>query len=189
MSTAIRRSEKLIDPATGRQVPSVEVPPPDLPENEPRRLKRAPKLPALPRDRDLAELGKAHVLLRQEDEELREAVMRARHGEPGASIRGLREDRVREVPRDALGGEAARCWLALSGEERADTAVMAPTHEIRRQTNDSIRAGLAEEGTLHGRTLDRTLGDDRSEIERVRNERTQEQSRRRDRSQDRGFSM
>ena len=93
-------------------------------------------------------------VLRQEDEELREAVLRARHGEPGASIRGLREDRVREVPRDDLGGEAARCWLALSGEERADTAVMAPTHGIRRQANEAIREGLADEGTLHGRTLE-----------------------------------
>ena len=93
-------------------------------------------------------------VLRQEDPELREAVMRARHGEPGDSIRELREDRVREVPRDDLGGEAARCWLALSGQERADTAVMAPTHEIRRQANEAIRGGLADEGTLHGGTLE-----------------------------------
>ena len=93
-------------------------------------------------------------VLRQEDPELREAVLRARYGEPGESIRGLRHDRVREVPRDELGDEAARCWLALAPEERADTAVMAPTHEIRRQTNEAIREGLAEEGTLHGRTLE-----------------------------------
>ena len=92
-------------------------------------------------------------VMRQEDDELREAAMRARHGEPGASIRGLRRDRVREVPREALGDEAARCWLALSSDERADTAVMAPTHEIRRRTNQAIRAGLEEEGTLHGRVL------------------------------------
>ena len=93
-------------------------------------------------------------VLRQEDPELREAVLRARHGEPGESIRGLRADRVREVPRDELGEEAARCWLALTPEERADTAVMAPTHEIRRQTNEAIREGLAEEGTLRGRVLE-----------------------------------
>ena len=92
-------------------------------------------------------------VLRQEDGELREAVLRARHGEPGESIRGLRHERVREVARDDLGAEAARCWLALKPDERADTAVMAPTHEIRRQTNRAIRAGLAEEGLLHGRTL------------------------------------
>ena len=92
-------------------------------------------------------------VLRQEDPELREAVLRARYGEPGESIRGLRHDRVREVPRDELGEEAARCWLALTPDERADTAVMAPTHEIRRQTNRAIREGLAEEGTLRGRVL------------------------------------
>ena len=92
-------------------------------------------------------------VLRQEDGELREAVLRARHGEPGESIRGLRHERVREVARDDLGAEAARCWLALKPDERADTAVMAPTHEIRRQTNRAIREGLAEEGLLHGRTL------------------------------------
>ncbi|MDE0173395.1 MAG: hypothetical protein OYH76_05480, partial [Defluviicoccus sp.] len=38
-------------------------------------------------------------------------------------------------------------------EERADTAVMAPTHEIRRQANRAIREGLADDGTLHGRVL------------------------------------
>ena len=31
---------------------------------------------------------------------------------------------------------------------------MAPTHEIRRQANEAIREGLADEGTLHGRTLE-----------------------------------
>ncbi|MDD9991280.1 MAG: AAA family ATPase, partial [Rhodospirillales bacterium] len=92
-------------------------------------------------------------VLRQEDPELREAVLRARYGEPGESIRGLRHDRVREVARDELGDEAARCWLALTPDERADTAVMAPTHEIRRRTNRAIREGLAEEGTLHGGVL------------------------------------
>ena len=93
-------------------------------------------------------------VLRQRDEELREAVLRARHGAPGESIRSLREGRVREVPREALGDEAARCWLALGAEERADTAVMAPTHEIRRRTNEAIREGLAEEGALRGRVLE-----------------------------------
>ena len=93
-------------------------------------------------------------VLRQRDEELREAVLRARYGAPGESIRSLREGRVREVPREALGDEAARCWLALAPEERADTAVMAPTHEIRRRTNEAIREGLSEEGTLRGRVLE-----------------------------------
>ncbi len=45
---AALRPARPIDPATGRQVPPVEVPPPDLPENELRSLRRAPKLPPLP---------------------------------------------------------------------------------------------------------------------------------------------
>lgn len=93
------------------------------------------------------------AVMRQEADKLRELVMRARYGAPGASICGLQQDRVREVPRDCLSEEAARCWLALAPEERADTAVMVPTHEIRRHTNPAIREGLAEESTLHGRTL------------------------------------
>ena len=58
---AVLRPARPIDPATGRQVPPVEVPPPDLPANELRNLRRAPKLPPLPRDPGLAELGKTHA--------------------------------------------------------------------------------------------------------------------------------
>ena len=92
-------------------------------------------------------------VLRQKDAELLRAVMHARHGEAGEAMGLLGRDRVREVPREKLGPEAARRWLALTPEERADTAVMAPTHEIRRQANTAIREGLEEDGILHGRAL------------------------------------
>ena len=92
-------------------------------------------------------------VLRQRDPALLASVMHARHGEAGAAIRGLGAERVREVDREELGAEAARCWLALSPEDRAETAIMAPTHEIRRQTNEAVREGLAGEGVLHGRAL------------------------------------
>ena len=58
---AALRPARPVDPATGRQVPAVEVPPPDLPANELRSLRRAPKLPALPRDPDAKALGAAHA--------------------------------------------------------------------------------------------------------------------------------
>ena len=58
---AALRPARPVDPATGKQVPPVEVPPPDLPVNELRNLRRAPKLPPLPRDPGLAELGKTHA--------------------------------------------------------------------------------------------------------------------------------
>ena len=92
-------------------------------------------------------------VLRQRDPELLAAVMRSRTGEPGAAITGLGK-RVREVGREELGAQAGRCWLALPPEERAGTAVMAPTHAIRRQANEAVREGLAREGVLHGRVLE-----------------------------------
>ena len=93
-------------------------------------------------------------VLRQRDPALPASVMHAREGEAEAAIRGLGDRRVREVEREELGAEAGRCWLALSPENRAETAIMAPTHEIRRQTNEAVRVGLAEEGALHGRALE-----------------------------------
>ena len=91
-------------------------------------------------------------VLRQRDPELRATVGRAREGEPGAAIAAL-GNRVREVRREELGIEAARRWLALAPEQRADTLILAPTHAIRRQANEAVREGLAEEGVLRGRTL------------------------------------
>ena len=91
-------------------------------------------------------------VLRQRDPELREAVLRSREGEPAAAIEGL-GDGVREAPREALGYEAARRWLALTPEARDDTLLLAPTHAIRRQANEAVREGLELEGTLHGRVL------------------------------------
>ena len=89
---------------------------------------------------------------RQRDPELRAAVGLAREGEPGAAIAEL-GNRVREVPPEALGIEAGRRWLALAPEHRADTLILAPTHAICRQANDTVREGLGEEGVLRGRTL------------------------------------
>ena len=89
---------------------------------------------------------------RQRDPELRAAVGLAREGEPGAAIAGL-GNRVREAPPEELGLEAGRRWLALAPEHRADTLILAPTHAICRQANDTVREGLAEEGVLRGRTL------------------------------------
>ena len=89
---------------------------------------------------------------RQRDPELRAAVGLAREGEPGAAIAEL-GNRVREAPPEELGIEAGRRWLALAPEHRADTLILAPTHAICRQANDTVREGLAEEGVLRGRTL------------------------------------
>ena len=91
-------------------------------------------------------------VLRQRDPELLAAVGLARQGAPGAAIAELGE-RVREAPREELGIEAGRRWLALAPEHRADALILAPTHAICRQANEAVREGLAEEGVLSGRAL------------------------------------
>ncbi|MDE0698981.1 MAG: AAA family ATPase [Boseongicola sp.] len=91
-------------------------------------------------------------VLRQRDPALLEAVRRSREGAPGEATEILGE-RVREVPRGELGAEAGRRWLALGPEERTNTAIMAPTHAIRREVNAAVREGLAAEGALDGPSL------------------------------------
>ena len=91
-------------------------------------------------------------VLRQKDPDLKTAAGRARAGEPRAAI-GELGPRVSEYPREALGPEAGRRWLALPPEDRAGALILAPTHAIRRQVSDTVREGLEAEGLLHGRAL------------------------------------
>ena len=102
-------------------------------------------------------------VLRQRDPTLAAAVAHVREGHPDLALRTLGEG-VQETDGETLGEAAGRIWLALPDEARADTAVLAPTHAMRREIHATIREGLALEGTLHGRPLvierliDRRLG-------------------------------
>ena len=91
-------------------------------------------------------------VLRQRDPRLAAAVAHARDGHPELALRTLGE-RVHKTPRELLGEAAGRVWLALPPEARATTAVLAPTHAIRREIHDTIREGLSTEGALDGRAL------------------------------------
>ena len=91
-------------------------------------------------------------VLRQRDPGLLAAVTAAREGDPGGAISGL-GNRVREAPPDQLGRTAAQRWLALPQVERERTAVLAPTHLIRGDINQTVREGLLDEGVLHGEAL------------------------------------
>ena len=75
-----------------------------------------------------------------------------RDGHPDLALRTL-GTRVQETARETLGEAAGRIWLALPDAARAETAVLAPTHAMRREIHATIREGLALEGTLHGATL------------------------------------
>ena len=102
-------------------------------------------------------------VLRQRDPTLAAAVAHVREGHPDLALRTLGEG-VQETDGETLGEAAGRIWLALPDAARADTAVLAPTHAMRREIHAAIREGLALESTLHGRALlierliDRRLG-------------------------------
>ena len=91
-------------------------------------------------------------VLRQRDSGLLQATATAREGDPGRAIAGL-GDRVFEALPHRLGTTVAERWLALPGEDRAQTTLIAPTHLIRGDINKRVREGLLEEGVLHGKPL------------------------------------
>ncbi len=88
-------------------------------------------------------------ILRQKDPELKGAVEASIAGDLHRAFEKL-GDRVAEVNPDNLAGAAAARWLRLSERERADTGVMAPSHELRRQINGHIRERLARDGVING---------------------------------------
>ncbi len=91
-------------------------------------------------------------VLRQRDPALKAAVEHLKEGRPREALREL--EHVHEAPQQELGAEAARLWLALDPEDRARTAILAPTHFIRAEIHRVVRDGLAREGVLHGRELE-----------------------------------
>ena len=106
--------------------------------------------------RQLQQAGMACAVMddirRQRNPGLKAAVLDAIAGKPGAALTRLGAD-VLEVNREDLGTSAARIWLALSPEDRGETALMAPTHVLRREINATVREGLRQEGALRGRRV------------------------------------
>ena len=92
-------------------------------------------------------------ILRQKDPELREAVEASLAGDIKSAFEKL-GDRVAEVNPDNLAGAAAARWLRLSENERENTGLMAPSHELRREINGHIRERLARDGVLRGPAYD-----------------------------------
>ena len=88
-------------------------------------------------------------IMRQRDPALKEAVEASLAGD----IRGAFEKlgpNVAEVQPDNIAGAVAARWLKLSPEQRENTGVMAPSHELRQAINGHIRERLARDGAIHG---------------------------------------
>ena len=88
-------------------------------------------------------------IMRQRDPALKEAVEASLKGDIARAFEKL-GDNVAEVKPDNLAGAVAARWLRLSNENRENTGVMAPSHELRQQINGHVRERLAREGSLHG---------------------------------------
>ena len=92
-------------------------------------------------------------IMRQRDPALKEAVEASLRGDVVGAFEKL-GDNVAEVKPDNIAGAVAARWLRLSGEARANTGVMAPSHELRQAINGHIRERLAREGRIHGPAME-----------------------------------
>ena len=92
-------------------------------------------------------------IMRQRDPALKEAVEASLKGEIHRAFEKLGAN-VAEVKPDNIAGAVAARWLKLSQEERANTGVMAPSHELRQAINGHIRERLARDGTIHGPAME-----------------------------------
>ena len=88
-------------------------------------------------------------IMRQREPALKEAVEASIAGDIRTAFEKL-GSHVAEVKADNIAGAVAARWLKLSHEERENTGVMAPSHELRVAVNGHIRERLAREGGLHG---------------------------------------
>ena len=88
-------------------------------------------------------------IMRQRDPALKEAVEASLKGDIARAFEKLGSN-VAEVKPDNIAGAVAARWLRLDAEARANTGVMAPSHELRQAINGHIRERLAREGRIHG---------------------------------------
>ena len=93
--------------------------------------------------------AKMDEIMRQRDEELKEAVRASLAGEVKTAF-GKLGGRIAEAEPDNLAGAAAARWLMLSEEEREKTGLMAPSHSLRQQINAYIRTRLVRDGAIRG---------------------------------------
>ena len=92
-------------------------------------------------------------IMRQRDPALKEAVLASLKGDIERAFEKLGSN-VAEVKPDNIAGAVAARWLRLDADARANTGVMAPSHELRQAINGHIRERLAREGRIHGPTME-----------------------------------
>lgn len=94
-------------------------------------------------------------IMRQRDPDLKAAVLDQLEGAPDKALEKLGDD-VLQVPRQDLAKTAAKRWLMMDPETRANTGLMAPTHALREDINTHIRTELRRDGLITGEEADIT---------------------------------
>ena len=92
-------------------------------------------------------------IMRQRDPALKEAVVASLKGDIEKAFDKLGSN-VAEVKADNIAGAVAARWLGLDEKARANTGVMAPSHELRQAINGHIRERLAREGRIRGPVME-----------------------------------
>ena len=92
-------------------------------------------------------------IMRQRDPVLKEAVEASLKGDIEKAFEKLASN-VAEVKPDNIAGAVAARWLRLDEQARANTGVMAPSHELRQAINGHIRERLDREGRIHGPAME-----------------------------------
>ena len=98
------------------------------------------------------DMARMDVSLRQRTEQMKAVATLTRAGQFGSAFAVLGE-RVVSAGLD-FREAAARKWLELSAEDRANTALYASGRETRAFLNDFVQAGLKTDGTLRGEGLE-----------------------------------
>jgi conjugative relaxase-like TrwC/TraI family protein len=88
-------------------------------------------------------------IMRQRDDNLKAAVIEALSGEPRAALERLEKDII-ETPHSEMAKTAAQRWLMLPPERQENTGLMAPTHALREEINQTIRDEFSRDGIIHG---------------------------------------
>jgi len=106
--------------------------------------------------RQLREAGMQTALMddirRQRNPGLQASALDVIGSEP-ETVLGKPAENLYPVASDRLGETAARIWLELLPEERINTAILTSASELREAVNKTVREGLEDEGSLHGREL------------------------------------
>lgn len=111
---------------------------------------------ALAQVQDRAPTVRLEEIVRQRDQELLAGVRAAAHGDVATALNKVEHagSIIEHEKADQRRAAAARRYLSLSAEERAQTLLLATSREARAAINDHVRAGLKRERLIDAKEVE-----------------------------------